>query len=196
MNLAREKVTPEGRAPDDPQNTEGTLTDNTDSRVGLKDTTDTTPGYFYKNEVDPEAASSGPGLDSGGGNEGIGEHRAVKKQAKGDQPPDTRKSGGLPPPNIPYFEGLSPPSKEEEEARTQEFSGTLVQPPEPPEMRAAGKGTPGGSPPGPPGSDPEGTVPFKQSFEQQDEGDMTNVRWGEKPEPDKMLGDYRQHYKP
>lgn len=40
-----------GKAPDDPQNTEGTLTDNTDSRVGLKDTTDTTPGYFYKNEV-------------------------------------------------------------------------------------------------------------------------------------------------
>jgi hypothetical protein len=40
-----------GKHEEDPQNTEGTLTDNTDSRVGLKDTTDTTPGYFYKNEV-------------------------------------------------------------------------------------------------------------------------------------------------
>lgn len=40
-----------GKEADDPQNTEDTLTDNTDSRVGLKDTTDTTPGYFYKGEV-------------------------------------------------------------------------------------------------------------------------------------------------
>lgn len=39
-------------------------------------------------------------------------------------------------------------------------------------------------------------MPFKQSFAQQDEGDMTNVKWGEKPEPDKLPGDYRQHYKP
>ena len=83
-----------------------------------------------------------------GGNEGPGEHRAVEKQEQG-APPDTRETGGLPPPNIPYFEGLSKPSKEEEEARTREYSGTLVQPPEPPEMRAASKGAPlGGPPPG------------------------------------------------
>ena len=85
-----------------------------------------------------------------GGNEGPGEHRAVEKQEQGP-PPDTRETGGLPPPNIPYFEGLSKPSKEEEEARTREYSGTLVQPPEPPEMRAASKGAPlGGPPPGAP----------------------------------------------
>ena len=85
-----------------------------------------------------------------GGNEGPGEHRAVNKQEKGP-PPDTRETGGLPPPNIPYFEGLSEPSKEEKEARSRdyEYSGTLVQPPEPPEMRAASKAAPlGGPPPG------------------------------------------------
>lgn len=85
-----------------------------------------------------------------GGNEGPGEHRAVEKQEQG-APPDTRETGGLPPPNIPYFEGLSEPSKEEKEARTREYSGTLVQPPEPPEMRAATKAAPlGGPPPGAP----------------------------------------------
>ena len=74
----------------------------------------------------------------------------MEKQEHG-APPDTRETGGLPPPNIPYFEGLSKPSKEEEEARTREYSGTLVQPPEPPEMRAASKGVPlGGPPPGAP----------------------------------------------
>jgi len=75
---------------------------------------------------------------------------AADKQASGAAPPDTRKPAGLPKANIPHYEGLSPPSKEEEEARSLEFSGTLVQPPEPPEMRAASHGPPEGPPPGAP----------------------------------------------
>jgi len=78
---------------------------------------------------------------------------AADKQASGAAPPDTRKPAGLPKANIPLYEGLSTPSKEEEEARSHEFSGTLVQPPKPPEMRAAthkGSGPPEGPPPGAP----------------------------------------------
>ena len=41
------------------------------------------------------------------GNEGPGEHRAVEKQEQGP-PPDTRETGGLPPPKTPFFAALIP----------------------------------------------------------------------------------------
>lgn len=49
--------------------------------------------------------------------------------------------------------------------------------------------------PGPPGPDPDGGL--HRSFAQnEDGGDMNNVKWGEKPAPDKMPGKFEQHYKP
>lgn len=63
----------------------------------------------------------------------------MERQKQGAEPPDTRKTSGLPPPNIPHFEGLSPTSEEDKEAaraRAMEYSGDLIQPPEPPEAKA------------------------------------------------------------